>query len=49
MSESIPEPRNGAGPTEADEEEVLQRLYGPADSDGIYRGQGADVEPDGGQ
>lgn len=27
-----------AGPTEADEEAVLERLYGPPDGDGIYRG-----------
>jgi hypothetical protein len=28
------------GPTEDDEEAVLEALYGPADSDGIYRGEG---------
>lgn len=27
------------GPSEPDEEAVLAALYGPADSDGIYRGQ----------
>ncbi|MFI7630285.1 hypothetical protein [Microbispora rosea] len=47
MSEPIPEPRHGAGPTEVDEEEVLRRLYGPPDGDGIYRGTGG--EPGGGQ
>lgn len=30
--------RRPAGPTEADEEAVLERLYGPPDDDGIYRG-----------
>ncbi|WP_179155277.1 hypothetical protein [Microbispora sp. GKU 823] len=46
MSESLPEPRNGAGPTESDEEEVLRALYGEPDDDGIYRGPGPD-QPDG--
>ncbi|MFB4273020.1 hypothetical protein [Nonomuraea sp. GTA35] len=27
------------GPTEPDEEELLRRLYGEADSGGIYRGE----------
>ncbi|MFI7470508.1 hypothetical protein [Nonomuraea sp. NPDC049646] len=27
-----------SGPTEADEEAVLEALYGPADGDGVYRG-----------
>lgn len=27
-----------AGPTEADEEQVLEGLYGPPDGNGIYRG-----------
>ncbi|WP_204061692.1 hypothetical protein [Microbispora corallina] len=41
MSEPLPpEPRNGAGPTEPDEEAVLESLYGPPDADGIYRGDG---------
>jgi hypothetical protein len=30
--------RRPAGPTEADEEQVLKDLYGPPDDDGIYRG-----------
>lgn len=47
MSESIPEPRGGAGPTESDEEEVLRALYGPPDEHGIYRGTGG--ESGGGQ
>lgn len=34
-----PEPANGAGPTEADEEDVLRELYGEPDPDGIYRGE----------
>jgi hypothetical protein len=34
-----PEPDNGAGATEADEEAVLQELYGAPDTDGIYRGE----------
>ncbi|MFI7126006.1 hypothetical protein ACIBQ1_09950 [Nonomuraea sp. NPDC050153] len=29
------------GPTEGDEETVLAGLYGAADEDGIYRGEGA--------
>ena len=32
--------RRPAGPTEADEEAILEALYGPADADGIYRGTG---------
>ncbi len=28
-------------PTEADEEEVLRRLYGEPDADGIFRGEGS--------
>jgi hypothetical protein len=32
--------RRPSGPTEADEEQVLEALYGPADADGIYRGAG---------
>lgn len=28
------------GPTEDDEEAVLEGLYGPADADGVYRGEG---------
>lgn len=35
--------RHPTGPTEADEETVLERLYGPSDDDGVYRG----VEPGG--
>ncbi|MEV0584119.1 hypothetical protein [Nonomuraea sp. NPDC050310] len=31
--------RHEWGPSEADEEEVLQRLYGDPDEHGIYRGQ----------
>lgn len=31
--------RHEWGPTEDDEELILADLYGPADSDGIYRGQ----------
>jgi len=27
------------GPTEGDEEAVLRALYGPPDTDGIYRGE----------
>lgn len=27
--------------TESDEEQILNELYGPADPDGIYRGEGA--------
>ena len=27
--------------TEPDEEEILTALYGPADEDGIYRGEGS--------
>lgn len=27
------------GPTEVDEEDVLARLYGKPDADGIYRGE----------
>jgi hypothetical protein len=27
------------GPTEADEQTVLEQLYGPPDDDGIYRGE----------
>lgn len=30
------------GPTESDEEQVLQELYGPPGADGIYRGEGAE-------
>lgn len=48
MSETLPEPRNGAGPTESDEEEVLRSLYGEPDEHGIYRGAPAD-EPGGDQ
>lgn len=41
MGEPMPEePRGGAGPTESDEEAILEALYGPADPDGIYRGDG---------
>lgn len=29
------------GPTEADEEGILRRLYGEPDTDGIYRGAGS--------
>lgn len=29
------------GPTEPDEEQVLRELYGEADADGIYRGEGS--------
>lgn len=32
----IPDPK--AGPTEKDEEAVLEGLYGPPDDDGVYRG-----------
>lgn len=35
-----PDPREGAGPTETDEETVLAGLYGPPDGYGIYRGLG---------
>lgn len=28
------------GPTEDDEEQVLQELYGAPDADGVYRGEG---------
>jgi hypothetical protein len=31
--------QHATGPTEPDEEEVLRRLYGEADPDGIYRGK----------
>ncbi len=36
------------GPTEPDEEAILEELYGPADEDGIYRGPdlGVDDEED---
>ncbi len=37
-----PVPRADAGPTEADEETVLEGLYGPPDSDGVYRGETQD-------
>ena len=33
--------RHDAGPTEADEEEVLRSLYGEPDEGGIYRGEGS--------
>lgn len=32
----IPDPQ--AAPTEADEEQILQALYGPPEQDGTYRG-----------
>lgn len=35
----IPDPK--AGPTERDEEDVLQSLYGEPDDDGVYRGEGS--------
>ncbi|WP_255267266.1 hypothetical protein [Actinomadura madurae] len=35
---AIPDPQ--AGPTEADEEQVLAELYGEPDADGAYRGEG---------
>lgn len=31
--------RRPTGPTEDDEEQVLRRLYGEPDPDGIYRGE----------
>ncbi|WP_158088816.1 hypothetical protein [Thermoactinospora rubra] len=33
--------RHEWGPTEPDEEQVLQELYGPAGEDGVYYGEGA--------
>lgn len=36
----LPEPRNGAQPTETDEVEVLRALYGDADADGVFTGEG---------
>ncbi|MGP3917696.1 hypothetical protein [Nonomuraea sp. 10N515B] len=33
--------RHDWGPTEGDEEAVLEGLYGPPDPDGIYRGEPA--------
>jgi hypothetical protein len=41
----IPDPV--AGPTEPDEEAVLAGLYGEADSDGVFRGQGQAPRDDG--
>lgn len=35
-----PEPNNGAGPTAPDEMEVLRKLYGEPDEDGVFRGEG---------
>jgi hypothetical protein len=32
--------RREPGPTEPDEEQVLADLYGPADADGVHRGDG---------
>lgn len=32
-----PVPPNGAASTEADEETVLEGLYGPPDSNGVFR------------
>lgn len=37
--DELPDPP--AGPTEADEEEVLERLYGTPDRDGVFRAQEA--------
>lgn len=37
--------RHDWGPTEPDEEQVLQRIYGQADADGIYRGQPRQAHP----
>ena len=34
--------RHPSGPTEPDEEKVLRKLYGEADADGVYRGEGAE-------
>ncbi|WP_279508385.1 hypothetical protein [Actinomadura sp. KC06] len=36
-----PVPKDGAGPTETDEDDVLRGLYGEAEN-GIYRGEGAE-------
>lgn len=35
---AIPEPADGAAPSEPDEVQVLDDLYGPPDPDGVYRG-----------
>ena len=42
----IPEPANGGAPTEDDEGQVLEGLYGPPDTEGIYRANpvGEDAE-----
>lgn len=42
MTTPPPEPFDGAGPTEDDEEDVLDLLYGYPDEDGVYRGESAD-------
>ncbi|WP_272497528.1 hypothetical protein [Actinomadura terrae] len=41
MSETIPEPPDGADATEPDEEAVLAGLYGPPPVEGVYTGDGA--------
>jgi hypothetical protein len=41
--------RRAAGPTEDDEEAVLEALYGPPDGDGIYRGAPVQPLPEEGQ
>ncbi len=43
----LPEPRNGASATEADEVQVLAGLYGELDDDGVFSGvptEGAEAE-----
>lgn len=39
----------GNGPTEEDELEVLEELYGPPDADGVYGPRGDDVDEEGGR
>lgn len=36
----------GNGPTEDDEEQVLEELYGPADADGVYGPRDGDGNDD---
>jgi hypothetical protein len=38
-NEGVPvEPKDGAGRTVENEEEILRELYGDPDADGVYRG-----------
>lgn len=39
-NEGVPvDPKNGAGRTVENEEEILRELYGAPDEDGVFRGE----------